>query len=132
MRQWDYNIQMAMIRTLRELDTEGEHEATCDREELDLRRRFIDEPMITRGGISWRATSFVAVELLRLHPQVYCDLTRAYRPRGFRDYSSPAVRKRIWAESAEQAKKDLPVLKKRWARAEEPSTKKPWWRRSKP
>jgi len=116
MNQRDRNLRLTLVRTLRELDTTGEHKAICDAEELEVRRQWMDEPMITIGGISWRAYNLVQMELVRSWPDIYFSLIRAYRPRGFRDYSSPRVRELVWAESAEQAKKDLPIRTRRWLR----------------
>ncbi|MCD2099610.1 hypothetical protein QNA24_30035 [Rhodococcus qingshengii] len=84
--QYRIDMQLAIIAKLRELDTTGEHQTTCDRDELEWRRLAMDgyQPC-AGGGIILPGMSQSMLELLRLDPEAYFETVSLRRQSGWVD-----------------------------------------------
>lgn len=81
--QRDYDIGMAFIEKLRELDTERRFSRMCDQQELYERRRYMNGlERDSEGGVCWQSINPVAVELLRQDADSYFTIVRQHYSRG--------------------------------------------------
>ncbi|WP_238840688.1 hypothetical protein [Prescottella equi] len=80
--QRDYDLGMAFIARLRELDTERRFSRMCDQQELYERRRYMHGlERDSEGGVCWQSINPVAVELLRQDSDSYFTIVRNHFPR---------------------------------------------------
>ena len=79
--QRDYDLGVAFIGRLRELDTERRFTRMCDQQELYERRRYMDGlERDSEVGVCWQAHNPVAVELLRQDADSYFTIVRNHFP----------------------------------------------------
>lgn len=78
----DYDLGMAFIARLRQLDAGRRFSRMCDQQELYERRRYMDGlERDSEGGVCWQSINPVAVELLRQDADSYYTIVRQHFPR---------------------------------------------------